>query len=88
MGNASAAIGRSSSCYSSEDEANNSEELNGGDGTSTSTSPKGSMASPNSNGKMRAGRGSATDPQSLYARVGEIRFEFLIDMIWPLKSIH
>ncbi|PKU80989.1 Transcription factor bHLH84 [Dendrobium catenatum] len=66
--NASAHIVQSSSCYSSKDEANTSQELNGGDGTSTSTSLNGSMVSLNSNGKKRAGRGSATDPQSLYAR--------------------
>ncbi|KAI0513479.1 hypothetical protein KFK09_009502 [Dendrobium nobile] len=66
--NTSAHIVQSSSCYSSEDEANTSQELNGGDGTITSTSLNGSMVSLNSNGKKRAGRGSATDPQSLYAR--------------------
>ncbi|KAI0503755.1 hypothetical protein KFK09_014696 [Dendrobium nobile] len=66
--NASAHIVQSSSCYISEDEANTSQELNGGDGTSASTSLNGSMVSLNSNGKKRACRGSATDPQSLYAR--------------------
>ncbi|KAK8940664.1 Transcription factor bHLH84 [Platanthera zijinensis] len=64
--NATAPVVQSSSCYSSEDETNFSEEFNGGGG-SMSTSPKGS-ASLNLNGKTRAGRGSATDPQSLYAR--------------------
>ncbi|KAI0503754.1 hypothetical protein KFK09_014695 [Dendrobium nobile] len=66
--NVYAHIVQSSSCYSSEDEANTSQELNGGDGTSTRTSLNRSMVSLNSNGKKRAGRGSATDPQSLYAR--------------------
>ncbi|XP_020579111.1 transcription factor bHLH84-like [Phalaenopsis equestris] len=67
-----APIVQSSNCYCSEDEANTSQELNG-DGTSTSTStststrPKGLM-SRNTNETIRAGRGSATDPQSLYAR--------------------
>ncbi|XP_064988495.1 transcription factor RSL2-like isoform X3 [Musa acuminata AAA Group] len=47
---------QSSCCYTSEDDSNGSQEL------------KGAAASLNSNGKTRAGRGSATDPQSLYAR--------------------
>ncbi|KAK8969530.1 Transcription factor bHLH84 [Platanthera guangdongensis] len=64
--NVTAPVVQSSSCYSSEDETNFSEQFNGGGG-SMSTSPKGS-ASLNLNGKTRAGRGSATDPQSLYAR--------------------
>ncbi|KAK2985622.1 hypothetical protein RJ640_006885 [Escallonia rubra] len=55
--------GQGSTCYSSEDDSNASQELNGG---ATSDS-KGSEAL-NSNGKTRASRGSATDPQSLYAR--------------------
>ncbi|XP_051149738.1 transcription factor RSL2-like isoform X2 [Andrographis paniculata] len=50
----------SSTCSSEEDEFNASQELNGG---STSES-KGSA----SNGKSKANRGPATDPQSLYAR--------------------
>lgn len=49
---------QSSCCYTSEDDSNGSQEL------------KGAAAALNSNGKTRAGRGSATDPQSLYARVG------------------
>ncbi|KAJ9705227.1 hypothetical protein PVL29_003338 [Vitis rotundifolia] len=53
--------GQSSSSCSSEDESIASQELNG------SSSPKGSAAL-NSKGKARASRGSATDPQSLYAR--------------------
>ncbi|PIA33217.1 hypothetical protein AQUCO_04200163v1 [Aquilegia coerulea] len=55
--------GLSSSSYSSEDDSNGSQELNGG---ATSCSKK--TAALNLNGKARAGRGSATDPQSLYAR--------------------
>ncbi|RVW72423.1 hypothetical protein VitviT2T_003645 [Vitis vinifera] len=53
--------GQSSSSCSSEDESIASQELNG------SSSPKGSAAL-NSKDKARASRGSATDPQSLYAR--------------------
>ncbi|KAA8528464.1 hypothetical protein F0562_035819 [Nyssa sinensis] len=56
--------GQSSSCYSSEDDSNASQELNGG----ANSDSKGS-APLNSKGKTRASRGSATDPQSLYARV-------------------
>ena len=52
----------SSSYCSEEDESIASQEMNG------SSSPKGS-ATLTLNGKARAGRGSATDPQSLYARV-------------------
>ncbi|KAL2505758.1 BHLH domain-containing protein [Abeliophyllum distichum] len=47
--------GRSSSNCSSEDACNGSQELNGGENSE-------------SKGKARASRGSATDPQSLYAR--------------------
>ena len=54
--------GQSSSSCSSEDESIASQDLNG------SSSPKGSAAL-KSKGKARASRGSATDPQSLYARV-------------------
>ncbi|KAL8172284.1 hypothetical protein V2J09_024088 [Rumex salicifolius] len=50
---------QSSSYCSSEDESNLSLELNNGVTSSTAR---------NSNGKTRACRGSATDPQSLYAR--------------------
>ena len=49
----------SSSCSSGDDDS-----ING----SSCLSPKGPSAL-NSNGKTRARRGSATDPQSLYARV-------------------
>lgn len=55
--------GQSSSSYSSEED-NASQETNGG---ATSDS-KASLAL-NLNGKPRASRGSATDPQSIYARV-------------------
>ncbi|XP_058068735.1 transcription factor bHLH84-like [Magnolia sinica] len=55
---------QSSSSCSSEDDSNASQELNGGGSSSNS---KGSAAL-NLNGKTRAGRGAATDPQSLYAR--------------------
>ncbi|KAJ0025676.1 hypothetical protein Pint_08655 [Pistacia integerrima] len=54
--------GQSSTSYSSEDD-NGSQETNGGE---TSES-KASLAL-NLNGKARASRGTATDPQSLYAR--------------------
>ncbi|KAK6939709.1 Myc-type, basic helix-loop-helix (bHLH) domain [Dillenia turbinata] len=54
---------QSPSSYSSEDDSYASQELNGGE---TSNS-KGSAAL-NLHGKTRASRGSATDPQSLYAR--------------------
>lgn len=56
--------GRSSSSCSPEDDCNGSQELNGVENSES----KGS-ASVNSNSKARASRGSATDPQSLYARV-------------------
>lgn len=57
--------GQSSSSYSSEDDSNVSQEINGGN-----FSKKCSDATiDNLNGKTRANRGSATDPQSLYARV-------------------
>ncbi|XP_078164495.1 uncharacterized protein LOC144559351 [Carex rostrata] len=55
----------SSSTYSSEDDSNESQEINGGRRASNSKK----SASTSQNGKPRAGRGSATDPQSLYARV-------------------
>ncbi|GMH23692.1 hypothetical protein Nepgr_025535 [Nepenthes gracilis] len=57
--------GKSSSSCSSVDNSHASQELNGG-GTS-SVSCKGTTAL-GLNGKIRASRGSATDPQSLYAR--------------------
>ncbi|KAK3020748.1 hypothetical protein RJ639_047876 [Escallonia herrerae] len=59
--------GHGSTCYSSEDDSNASQELNGG-----ATSDSKGSAALNSNGKTRASRGSATDPQSLYARVGNL----------------
>ncbi|OMO73872.1 hypothetical protein CCACVL1_17085 [Corchorus capsularis] len=55
--------GQNSASCSSEDESNASQDLNGG----VSSSSKGQSAL-NSNGKTRASRGAATDPQSLYAR--------------------
>ena len=61
-------VAQSSSSYSSGDDSNTSQELNGG---ATSDS-KGSVAL-NSGKKPRAGRGAATDPQSLYARVSDLR---------------
>lgn len=55
-------IGQSSSCcYSSEDDSNVSQESNADEKTSGPAL--------NLNGKTRANRGAATDPQSLYARV-------------------
>lgn len=56
-----------SCCYSSEDDSNGSQELKGAGATSCSS--KGSAAMNPNERKTRAGRGSATDPQSLYARV-------------------
>ncbi|KAK4424262.1 Transcription factor [Sesamum alatum] len=55
---------QSSSGCCSEDDSNASQELNG---VASSSSSKGCGAL-NVNGKARASRGSATDPQSLYAR--------------------
>ncbi|KAL3505063.1 hypothetical protein ACH5RR_034904 [Cinchona calisaya] len=61
---ANAAQNRQSCCsYNSEDDSNASQESNGGE-TSDTKEP----AALNLNGKTRASRGSATDPQSLYAR--------------------
>ena len=57
--------GHSSSSYSSEDDDASHENTNGGE-TSDVKSLSGTV---NLNGKARASRGSATDPQSLYARV-------------------
>ncbi|CAD5178479.1 unnamed protein product [Musa acuminata subsp. malaccensis] len=55
-----------SCCYSSEDDSNGSQELKGAGATSCSS--KGSAVMNPNERKTRAGRGSATDPQSLYAR--------------------
>lgn len=55
--------GQSSSSYSLEED-NASQENSGG-----ATSESKSLVVHNSNGKTSASRGSATDPQSLYARV-------------------
>ncbi|WOL11890.1 hypothetical protein Cni_G20654 [Canna indica] len=57
---------QSSCCYSSEDDSNGSHELKGV-AAATSSCSKGS-ADLTISCKKRAGRGSATDPQSLYAR--------------------
>ncbi|KAK9112057.1 hypothetical protein Scep_019576 [Stephania cephalantha] len=57
--------GQSSTSYSSEDDTNASQEKNG---AATSSSSKESEMSLNLSSKTRAKRGSATDPQSLYAR--------------------
>ncbi|XP_060193960.1 transcription factor bHLH84-like [Lycium barbarum] len=54
--NADTQIAQSTSCCSSENDSNASQELNG---DTISSNPK---------GKSRASRGAATDPQSLYAR--------------------
>uniref|UniRef100_A0A2N9J5E9 BHLH domain-containing protein n=1 Tax=Fagus sylvatica TaxID=28930 RepID=A0A2N9J5E9_FAGSY len=61
----SSSSGDSSSSCSLEDDCNASQELNGAATSSLST--KGSAAF-NYNSKRRVSRGSATDPQSLYAR--------------------
>ncbi|KAF5733203.1 transcription factor bHLH84-like isoform X1 [Tripterygium wilfordii] len=55
-----------SSCCSEDDGTSGSQEFNNG-GESCSLSSKGNSAL-NLNGKTRASRGAATDPQSLYAR--------------------
>lgn len=55
--------GQSSTSYSLDDD-NASQENRGG-----TTSESKSLEAHNLNGKTRASRGSATDPQSLYARV-------------------
>ena len=56
--------GQSSASFSSEDDSNASQDVNGG----VTSSSKGDAAL-NLKGKTRASRGAATDPQSLYARV-------------------
>ena len=53
---------------SSEEDSNGSPEMSTAGGSPLVLSPNASSP-PNSNGKIRASRGSATDPQSLYARV-------------------
>ncbi|XP_058224051.1 transcription factor RSL3 [Rhododendron vialii] len=52
-----------SGCFSSEEDSVVSQELNGEE-----TSESKSISALDSDGKTRAGRGAATDPQSLYAR--------------------
>ncbi|XP_057975323.1 transcription factor RSL3 [Malania oleifera] len=54
---------QTSSSSSSEDDSNTSQELNG-----AATADSKGFAAVNLNGKTRTSRGSATDPQSLYAR--------------------
>lgn len=66
----------SSSCCS-EDDSNASHEMNG---VTSCSSSKGSGAL-NLNGKTRANRGSATDPQSLYARVINYIISFGVGII-------
>ncbi|XP_044490011.1 transcription factor bHLH84-like [Mangifera indica] len=56
---------QTSSICCSDDDSNASQELNGGENSSLSSKGKAAL---NLNGKTRASRGSATDPQSLYAR--------------------
>nr|GMC48184.1 transcription factor bHLH85-like [Ipomoea batatas] len=56
------AVVQSSSCCSSEDDSTASRDFNNPGSTITTTTTT------NSNGKTRASRGAATDPQSLYAR--------------------
>lgn len=62
----SAIPGENSCSYCSEDDSNAFHELNGG---VTSSSDSKGVVVVNTSGKTRANRGSATDPQSLYARV-------------------
>lgn len=59
-----ALYGQNSSSYYSQEDSIDSQEINGGMSSSSKAS-----AALNSDGKTRASRGSATDPQSLYARV-------------------
>lgn len=68
-GNAGVNNGQSSSsCCSGDESINGGQEMSGGD--TSSLSPRGPAAL-YSDGKARARRGSATDPQSLYARVSD-----------------
>lgn len=69
-GNGGANGQSSSGCSSGDDDSiNGSQEMSTtSGGFSSCLSPKGPTTL-NSNGKTRASRGSATDPQSLYARV-------------------
>lgn len=59
------------SCPSEEDDSSNG----GGSGSGSAMVPL--PPALNLNGKTRANRGSATDPQSLYARVGKTSSFFL-----------
>ncbi|THG23602.1 transcription factor bHLH84-like [Camellia sinensis] len=58
----------SSSCSSEDAQYSNGSQEQQNGGMTTSSSSKGAAATLNLNGKSRASRGSATDPQSLYAR--------------------
>lgn len=62
--------GQSSISYNSDQEENSSEEANGGGSGATSDGGV--------NRKSRASRGSATDPQSLYARVSLFLLHLLL----------
>ena len=59
----------STSFYAEEQSNASEEELRG---IVSSSSPKGSAMALNLNGTERASRGSATDPQSVYARVSSV----------------
>ncbi|KAM0937776.1 putative transcription factor bHLH family [Dioscorea sansibarensis] len=76
-GNSLTVNGQSSSSYSSEEDSNVSQELNGGN-FSTKCSD---AAMNNLNGKTRANKGSATDPQSLYARRINERLKILQNLV-------
>lgn len=68
-------IRQSSSCGSLEDDCSSK-------GTTTTTTTTTTNTILNSSGKTRASRGSATDPQSLYARVNLPSFSFFILIIY------
>lgn len=71
--------GQSSSTCFLEDDSSSSLELNRG--ATSSLSPK-ETASLSPNGKTRASRGSATDPQSLYARVSTLKKDYIFVQFW------
>lgn len=70
--------GQSSSSCCTGDDSNTYQELS--EGVTPSSSPKGTAAL-NLNGKARATKGSATDPQSVYARASPSK-------CWLIDSIH
>lgn len=82
-GNAGPNRQSSSSCCSGDDSNialhshENSQELSPGSTSTSSLSPKEPSAL-NLSGKSRARRGSAIDPQSLYARVSSYRLQILL----------